>query len=78
MNIMISLTYVFDFELCVVPLLIIDELGLLRKENKANLVKTISCCTVLNGPLAAQSLPLLQGFGDQILSVLRNIKENGL
>ena len=35
----ISLTSVFEYELCGVPSSIIDEFGLLRKGNKANLVK---------------------------------------
>lgn len=38
----ISLTSVFEYELCGVPSSIIDEFGLLRKGNKANLVKNVA------------------------------------
>ena len=37
----LSLKTVFEYELCGVPSAIIDEFGLLRKGNKANLVKKI-------------------------------------
>ena len=37
----ISLSSVFEFELCGVPSSIIDEFGLLRKGSKANLVKKL-------------------------------------
>ena len=38
----VNLASNFEFELCGVPSCIIDEFGLLRKGNKANLVKKLS------------------------------------
>lgn len=47
----ISLSSVFEYELCGVPSSILDEFGLLRKGNKANLVKKIAISsTNVTGP----------------------------